>query len=423
MPIRSHLALIAAAAALACALVAAPAALAADPPLANTGAAKDVGQTQATLSATVTPRGSATSVRFDLGTSTSYGLQSTSKDIGNGTDPVTVEIPVQGLTANTTYHFRVVATSDGGAAQGADATLKTDAVPTAPSRPAATTGSVREVATSAATITASVNPHGASTSYKFEYGTSTSYGASTPTVGVGAGTRSLGVSARLSGLTAGKRYYYRVVASNSVGTTRGSGRSFVAATTATSATLAADRDPVPYGTAVKLTGKLGGSKVGNVRVRLQTTPFPFSAPFADTGNALRSSSSGAYTFTLPAVTTTTRALVVVDGLPSFFSKPLVIRSAARAGITSVTRRADGRVTLSGRVIPATANGIAALQRQSAKGTWLPLRRAHVGSDGRYSVTLRARKKAMLVRAVGMTHDGGAHVRGYSRTVKVGAKRR
>lgn len=403
-------------------LVLAAPALAADPPLADTGAAKDVGQTQATLTAKVTPRGAATSVRFDLGTGTSYGLQSTSKDIGAGTDSVTVEIPVQGLTANTTYHFRVVATSDGGTVQGADATLKTDAVPTAPTRPAATTGGVRDVATAAATLTAAVNPHGANTSYRFEWGTSSSLGASTPTAGAGSGTRSLSVSARIASLAAGKRYYYRVVAANSLGTTRGSTRSFVTASTPTSAGLSADRDPVPYGTPVKLSGKLGGSKLGNVRVRLQTTPFPFSAPFGDTGNAVRSSSSGAYSFSLPAVTTTLRALVVVDGLPSFFSKPIVVRSAARAGITSVTRRADGRVTVRGRVIPATARGVAALQRQSAAGTWLPLRRAHVGADGRYSVTLRARKRAMLIRTVGLPHDGGAHVSGTSRTVKIGARR-
>jgi hypothetical protein len=404
-------------------LVFATAAIAADPPLADTGAAKDVGQTQATLTAKVTPRGAATSVRFDLGTSTAYGLQSAAKDIGSGTDPVTVEIPVQGLTANATYHFRVVATSDGGTVQGADATLKTAAVPVAPTRPAATTGGVRDVTTAAATLTASVGPHGASTSYKFEWGTSSSLGSSTPTAGAGSATRSSGVSARIAGLAAGKRYYYRIVASNSEGTTRGSTRSFVTASTPTAATLSADRDPVPYGTSVKLSGKLAGSKVGNVRVRLQTTTFPFTAPFADTGNALRSSSSGAYSFSLPAVTTTLRALVVVDGLPSFFSKPIVIRSAARAGITSLTRRADGRVTVRGRVIPATSHGVAALQRQSAKGTWLPLRRAHVGADGRYSVTLRARKRAMLIRTVGLPHDGGAHVSGTSRTVKVGARRR
>ena len=403
-------------------LVLASPALAADPPLADTGAATDVGQTQATLTAKVTPRGAATSVRFDLGTSASYGLQSTSKDVGAGTDPVTVEIPVQGLTANTTYHFRVVATSEGGTVQGADATLKTDAVPTAPSRPAATTGGVRDVTPSAATLTAAVNPHGASTTYKFEWGTSASLGASTPTAGVGSAARSFSVTARIAGLAAGKRYYYRIAATNSLGTVRGSTRSFVTASTPTAATLGADRDPVPYGTPVKLSGKLGGSKVANVRVRLQTTPFPFATPFADTGNALRSSSSGAYSFSLPAVTTTLRALVVVDGLPSFFSKPLVVRSAARAGITSVTRRSGGRVTVRGRVIPATAKGVAALQRQSAKGTWLPLRRAHVGADGRYAITLRARSKAMAVRTVGLTHDGGAHVRGYSRTVKVGARR-
>ncbi len=404
-------------------LVFATAALAADPPLADTGAATDVGQTQATLTAKVTPRGTATSVRFDLGTSTAYGLQSSSKDAGAGTDPVTVEIPVQGLTANTTYHFRVVATSDGGTVQGADATVKTAAAPVAPTRPAATTGGVRDVTTSAATLTASVGPHGASTSYKFEYGLTTSYGTSTPTASAGAGTGTSSVSARVSSLTAGKRYHYRIAATNALGTTRGADRSFVVASTPTAATLTASKDPVTYGGAVTLTGKLAGSKVSGVRVRLQTTPFPFNAPFADTGNALKSSSSGAYTFTLPAVTRTVRALVIADGLPTIISKMVVVRSAVRAGITSLTRRADGRVVVRGRVIPATSRGIAALQRQGTTGKWLPLRRAHVGADGRYSVTLRARKRAMVVRTVGLPHDGGAHVSGTSRSVKVGARRR
>jgi hypothetical protein len=404
-------------------LVLASPALAADPPLADTGAAKDVGQTQATLTAKVTPRGAATSVRFDLGTSTSYGLQSASKDVGSGTDAVTVEIPVQSLTANTTYHFRVVATSDGGTVQGADATLKTAAVPVAPTRPAATTGSVRDVTINAATLTASVSPHGSSTTYRFEYGLTTSYGTSTPTTGAGAGTSSSSVSARIGNLTAGKRYHYRIVAVNALGTTRGSDRSFVVASTPTGATLAASKNPVTYGGAVTLTGKLTGSRVSGVRVRLQTTAFPFDSPFADTGNALKSTSSGAYTFTLPAVTRTTRALVIADGLPSILSGIVVVRSAVRAGITSLTRRADGRVVVRGRVIPATSGGVAALQRQSAAGKWLPLRRAHVGSDGRYSVTLRARKRAMVIRTVGLPHDGGAHVSATSRSVKIGARRR
>ena len=262
------------------------------------------------------------------------------------------------------------------------------------------------MATSAATLTAAVNPHGANTTYKFEWGTGSSLGSSTPTAGAGSGTRSLSVTARIGGLAAGKRYYYRIVAANSLGTVRGSTRSFVTASTPTGATLAARSDRVTYGSAATLTGKLAGSKVSGVRVRLQTTAFPFDAPFADTGNALRSSSCGAYSFTLPAVTRTTRALVVVDGLPPIISKPVVIRSAVRAGITSVTRRADGRVVVRGRVIPATARGVAALQRQSATGAWLPLLRGRVGADGRYSVTLRARKRAMLVRTVGCRTTAG-----------------
>jgi hypothetical protein len=120
---------------------------------------------------------------------------------------------------------------------------------------------------------------------------------------------------------------------------------------------------------------------------------------------------------------TMRALIVVDGIPSFFSQPLTVRSAARAGITSVTRRADGRVTVSGRVIPATPGGVAALQRQSTRGTWLPLRRAHVGSDGRYAITLQPRAGAMTVRTIGLPHDGGAHVSGTSRSVKIAGRRR
>jgi hypothetical protein len=418
---RSHLSLLATAAALALALVVASVAQAADPPVASTTAAKDVGQTQATLTATVTPNGAATSVRFDLGTSTSYGLQSASKDVGSGSDPVTVEIPVEGLTARTTYHFRVVATSEGGTAQGADATLRTAAVPVGPTRLDVTTGVARDVGVVAATLTGAVNPRGADATYHFDYGTTTSYGSSTPEASAGGGTGSVAVSARITGLTAGKLYHYRLVAISAVGTRYGAGRAFTAATTATAATLAADRARVTYGSGVTLSGRLSGSRVRGVRVRLQTTPFPFSAPFADTGNAVLSASTGGYRFRLPSVTTTLRALVVVEGLPSFFSTPIVVRSAARAGITSVTRAAGRRVVVRGRVLPATANGIAALQRQSTKGTWVPLRRAHVGADGRYAVTLRARNRPMTVRTVGLTHDGGAHVQGTSRTVKIAAR--
>ena len=189
---------------------------------------------------------------------------------------MTVEIPVQGLTPNTTYHFRVVATSDGGTVNGDDATFRTAATVTAP---AVSTGGVSDVGDDAATLTAAINPHGASTTYRFEWGTSSRLGTSTPTGSLAASTRSSTVRTRIGGLTAGKKYYYRVVATNSAGTTRGSTRTFTAASTATSATLSASADPrdLRQGRdAQRQARRLEG--LAACTVKLQTTTFPFSAP-------------------------------------------------------------------------------------------------------------------------------------------------
>jgi hypothetical protein len=409
--------------ALAVVALAAAVALAASPPVADTAPATDIGQTQATLTAKVDPQGSATSVRFDLGTSTSYGLQSASKDAGSGTGTITVSIPVQGLTANTTYHYRVVASSDGGTVQGADATFRTAAVPPAVTAPSVSTTGAREGTPTGMSILGRINPRGAATSWRVDYGPTTSYGSSTPTADIGAGTSTVSVRTRIENLTPGKRYHYRIIATNAKGTTRGGDHTFTTTTTPTSATLGADANPVTYGRPVTLTGKLGGSKTRGVRVRLQTTTFPFSSPFADTLAPVTSSSSGGYAFTLPAVTLTTRALVIADGTPSILSPTIVIRSAVRTGIRTIRRNRLGSVTVSGRLTPYTPNGFAALQRQSAAGRWLPLRRATPGPDGRYAVTVRATRRPMTLRVVGVPRDGGGHVTGISRTVRIAGRQR
>src|SRR3954449_508082 len=86
-------------AALLCALALPATALAAPTaPTATTGAASSVTQTSATLSATVDPNGGPTTVQFEDGTSASYGLTSATKTV-DGADPVTVDIPVSGLTS------------------------------------------------------------------------------------------------------------------------------------------------------------------------------------------------------------------------------------------------------------------------------------------------------------------------------------
>lgn len=96
----------------------------------------------------------------------------------------------------------------------------------APSAPSVTTGSASNVGSSTATLSGTVNPNGTDTHYRFEYGTTTSYGSITPGHDAGAGTSNVSVSANLTGLNSGATYHYRLVAVSSAGTTRGSDQTF-----------------------------------------------------------------------------------------------------------------------------------------------------------------------------------------------------
>jgi hypothetical protein len=79
------------------------------------------------------------------------------------------------------------------------------------------------VGVSTATIGAEINPQEAATNYRFEYGTSSSYGTSAPLpdAAIGAGTSDVKVTLPLAGLQAGTGYHYRVLAMNAEGTTAG----------------------------------------------------------------------------------------------------------------------------------------------------------------------------------------------------------
>jgi hypothetical protein len=103
----------------------APASAAAAPPSATTGPPSNVGQSNATVSGTVSPSGQATQYYFRYGTTTSYGLQTTPANAGSGTTPVAVHATLLGLTVNTTYHYQLVAQSSAGTSNGADQTLTT----------------------------------------------------------------------------------------------------------------------------------------------------------------------------------------------------------------------------------------------------------------------------------------------------------
>jgi hypothetical protein len=99
-------------------------------PTTSTRPAKTVTPQSATLVTAVTPHGLPTTVHFIYGTTTAYGLTTPDATVGDGASSVTVNIPIGGLTPNTRYHFRAVATNARGTTRGGDRYFTTGRAPT-----------------------------------------------------------------------------------------------------------------------------------------------------------------------------------------------------------------------------------------------------------------------------------------------------
>ena len=123
---------------------------------------------------------------------------------------------------STTYHFRIVATNSAGTSYGPDRTFTTLSA-TGP--PVVTTNPATNLTTSSARLNGSLNPHGLTTTVYFQYGTTTSYGHTTP-MQTQTGNTYRNITANISGLTTHHTYHFRIVATNSAGTRMGSDRTF-----------------------------------------------------------------------------------------------------------------------------------------------------------------------------------------------------
>lgn len=259
------------------------------PPGVVTGAATKVGPTSATLNGTVDPNGRPTNWFFEYGTSTSYGSTTAVKSAGSGGSAVAAAAAVSGLSRGRLYHFRLVATSDGGTTQGVDQTFTTAGAPLA------TTTRATSIGSTSARLNGTVNPNGQATRWWFEYGTSTAYGSRTSTRNAGSGTSAAGVVASVSGLRRETTYYFRLVAVNDSGSSFGADRTFSTALTpsvrtgastavgTTTATVAGTVDPrgrstswwFEYGATTKYGSRTSGRNAGAGNV-----PIPVSAPLS-----------------------------------------------------------------------------------------------------------------------------------------------
>ena len=92
-----------------------------------TGAASSITRFKGTLNGSINPEGKATSYYFEYGTTSAYGAKVplSAKSIGSGSSPVKVSEALSNLKAGTTYHYRVVATTEKGTTYGENRNFKT----------------------------------------------------------------------------------------------------------------------------------------------------------------------------------------------------------------------------------------------------------------------------------------------------------
>ncbi len=187
------------------------------PPTVTTGSASTITGSKATLNGFVDPEGLAVSeCKFEYGKGTFYDqIAPCSSNPGSGSGDVAVSVDIAGLTPNTTYHYRVVAANASASDKGEDEAFTTNPPPVI-SSPA-----VDKLTYNSAELKALVNPKGYETTFRFEYGTTTSYGIKVPVpdANAGGGKGDVAVSAKLSGLQPDTLYHWRVVAESINGIT------------------------------------------------------------------------------------------------------------------------------------------------------------------------------------------------------------
>jgi|GEM_PF-5220903 len=122
--------------------------------------ATDVTAVSATLNGTVDPQGGSSSYHFEYGTDTSYGTSTpAATQSGSGDTPVSADI--SGLDAGTTYHFRLVSTTDGSTVVTDDGTFTTMALADV------VTGEATDITPKSATLHGTVDTHGEAGTFSF----------------------------------------------------------------------------------------------------------------------------------------------------------------------------------------------------------------------------------------------------------------
>jgi triacylglycerol lipase len=196
-------------------------------PTASTGSASAITSNSATLSGSVNAQGCTTYYVFEWGTSSSGPFpNSIEGSAGKETFPKTVSTNLTGLLQpSTQYYFRLSAiNSEGKEATGSSVPFKTAP---ACSKPSVTTEPASFIEQASAQMNGSLNPNGCDTKYTFEYGPSSLPYQTKISETVSDRGFPFAVLKTASGLQPSTSYHFRLIASNSKGTTEGAEKTFI----------------------------------------------------------------------------------------------------------------------------------------------------------------------------------------------------
>ena len=367
-------------------------------PTVATSDASAVTPTTATLRGTVTANGLSTTRWFEYGTTTGYGTKTSSTSAGSGTSASSVSASVKNLKAATTYHYRLVAQNSSGKTFGDDKTFSTVGAPTAQ------TGAAQGVGPDVAGLTGSLDTKGRSTTWWFDYGTSTKYGKSTSSKSAGSKAGTQKVSMTLTGLTPATTYHFRLVAKSDAGTTYAADATF----TTTGVTLTVLARQVVFGGRVTLSGVVPTHQAGQQVV-------VFAQPYGGGSFQMRATvltgANGTWSYlAAPSIGTVYEASwrggmsapVSIGVHPS-----IALRQTAKK--TFLVRVAAGR-SFAGRLVK--------VQRWS-NGRWSTIRLARLGSRSRAELHVRLPKGRSTVRiALSVNQAGAGFLGGTSRAIIV-----
>jgi hypothetical protein len=298
--------------------------------------------------------------------------------------------------------------------------LGSQAATATPKPPSAKTGGSPLVSTTSATLKGIVNPRGVETSYVFQYGTTTAYGAQTAPASVGSGTAEVKVSQPITGLQPGTTYHYRVMAMSAAGTTNGQDVAFTTKKIPLTLKIATTPDPAVFGSSFSVTGVLSGTGAAGQEVALQATPFPYLGAFKNTGAPTVTDAGGSFSFRVSSLLLNTQFRVVTVGTPVVNSRAVIERVAVRVSLHVRSTVRPGFVRMYGVVAPAAAGASVGFQLLrpghrplNVAGTKVRRASASASSFSRVVRISRGGFYRALVRV-----DNGKQVPGHSRALLI-----